>query len=123
MEERREFQRVAIVDEVVFIYELQDCPAVDEVTVHSTGTAVISDISLGGARIRTAGQKLPVGCKLRASIMSMTYGDSIDLLGTIVWSKEVEFETFDCGIRFLDHEHGTMESLRRYIEKQMEGAG
>ncbi|MFH1672459.1 MAG: PilZ domain-containing protein [Pseudomonadota bacterium] len=105
------------------MYELQNCAAVDEVTLHSMGTAVIRDISLGGTRIRTLGQQLPEGCKLRVSIMSLTNGKSIEIIGCIVWSKEVESETFDCGIRFLEYEGESVEPLRRYVESLAEGTG
>lgn len=115
VDERRTFKRIAV--EAVFMYELQDCPDADEVAIHSMGTAVIHNISIGGARVRTLGQQLPKGSRLRATIMSLTEGEVVEVTGRIVWSKHVESETFDSGIEFLDYKHDTKERLQNFIDK------
>ena len=86
------------------------------VTLGST-KILIQDIGPGGTRIET-NIKLPIRSDLVLKIKTELFGEQLELYGSIVWKKEVDYAYQAYGIRFLLDENQT--SYLMYILNQLQ---
>lgn len=65
---------------------------------------LIQDIGPGGVRVET-NIKLPIRSDLKLKISTELFGERLELYGSIVWNKEVDYDYQAHGLRFIQDEN------------------
>ena len=115
VENRRQFFRVSLQFPLAAQMTITEF-AGKHVTLGST-KILIQDIGPGGTRIET-NIKLPIRSDLVLKIKTELFGEQLELYGSIVWKKEVDYAYQAYGIRFLLDENQT--SHLTYILNQLQ---
>ncbi|MFH1076793.1 MAG: PilZ domain-containing protein [Pseudomonadota bacterium] len=114
MEERRKYKRIKT--RLLFSYSIQNYHGLKDKKLSPNGTAIITDITLAGAMITTS-QCLPNDMKLCISMSSFFDLEIINIVGKVMWNRQIDESSFACGIMFVEYKDSSDILLEQYLTK------
>jgi hypothetical protein len=114
VKEKRRYKRWGV--ELTFSYEIKEFSTADPSSTPPIGTAVIENISFGGAKIASY-QELAKGMLLEITLIPLVVAGTIHATGRVVWSQRDESDVYHSGIEFIAFREGGQQVIEACLSE------